>query len=207
MFPRGTIDAPRVTLLDRSNRYQTDPHAHTKENSPVSDAPNPAKPAVPTPHWIAVTDPSTPMMIAVNHPANHPAKHAIEIKSRHWYGVPIPRWLRVFDCRGEALTGAYMASDKAAADLGLLGHATTPVHQYVGVDSRTADEGELAGQVTRMVASARELRRGHQSCARAGNLDRGLGGQVFCLPVAICLSNFGWDVLCDRRTARTKYFL
>lgn len=139
-----------------------------------------------------------------------------------WYDVSIPPWLRAFDCRAsdqdvmpKTPWGATLFSDeKAAVDLGLRAidaegkrfyHDTTPLSCRTYTDARTADHHELARQVTDMVTEARKMYTEYQ---RVANLpyQPGTGGSVLYLPVAICLSNFGWGILCDTRTQVIRSF-
>ena len=132
--------------------------------------------------------------------------HAKEVTGK-WFGVEIPVWLRAFDCRGEPFAGPYMGSEKAEVDLGLRGgddrHGTTPMSCQTYIDARTADEVELRRQVTDMVREAEKMKKAYDA---APTKDQGHGGSCLYLPVAICMSNFGWGVLCDRRTQRVRYF-
>lgn len=136
---------------------------------------------------------------------------AIEVKGS-WFGVEIPSWLRAFDCRGEALATPYKGSEKAEVDLGLRSlkgesywaHGTTPLSCQTYIDARTADEVELRRQVTDMVKEATKFKKEYDA---VGNVaDKGLGGSCFYLPIAICMSNFGWSILCDRRSQRVRHF-
>lgn len=132
--------------------------------------------------------------------------YAIEVKGE-WFGVVLPPWLRAFDCRGEALAGPYMASEKAEADLGLRTvndrHGVTPMSCQTYIDARTATEEELRRQVTDMIKEATRIKKEYDA---APTEDAGLGGSCLYLPIAICMSNYGWSVLCDRRTQRTRHF-
>lgn len=137
-------------------------------------------------------------------------KYAKEVEltgSRCWYGVGVPAWLRAFDCRGEPLAGPYMGSEKAEVALGLrVGderHGTTPLSCQTYIDARTAGVEELRRQVTDMV---REAERFKAEYDQAPTVDQGHGGSCLHLPVALCMSNFGWSILCDRRTMRVCYF-
>ena len=141
--------------------------------------------------------------------------YAIEISEREWHGVEIPEWLRVFDCRGDDLVKAswghvLWSSEKAEVDLGLRSDkdrfATTPLSCSTYIDSRTAVESELARQVANMVAEATRLRDQCLEAKQSPGEDKGFGGSGYYLPVAIAMSNFGWDIICDRRISVTKFF-
>jgi hypothetical protein len=140
--------------------------------------------------------------------------YAIEITEREWYGVKIPTWLRVFDCRGDELPKAWKrtlwSSDRAEVDLGLLTEkdrfATTPLSCSTYIDSRTCAEAELTRQVTDMVKEATFLLEQYLDAKENPGENREHGGSGFYQPVAIALSNFGWNVICDVRLSATKFF-
>jgi hypothetical protein len=141
--------------------------------------------------------------------------YSIEITEREWHGVEIPEWLRVFDCRGDEIPKAswgpaLFSSEKAEVDLGLRSEkdrfGTTPLSCQTYQDSRTAVESELARQVTDMVKEATRLRDQYLEAKQNPGEDKGLGGSGYYLPVAIAMSNFGWDVICDTRVSVTKFF-
>lgn len=142
-------------------------------------------------------------------------KYSIEITERQWYGVKVPKWLRVFDCRGAELPKTpwgytLFASEKAEVDLGLRSETdsfgATPISCSTYIDSRLAAEAELIRQVTDMVQRARQLRLQYLAAKKNPGEDKGHGGSAYYLPVAVTLSNFGWSVLCDRRVSVTKFF-
>jgi hypothetical protein len=141
--------------------------------------------------------------------------YAIEITEREWYGVKIPKWLRVFDCRGDDIVKApwgraLWSCEKAEVDLGLLSKdndfTSNPLSCSTHIDSRTAPESELTRQVTDMVKEARRLRVQYLDAKKDPGEDKGHGGSGYYLPVAIALSNFGWNIICDRRESVTKFF-
>jgi len=112
-----------------------------------------------------------------------------------WYGVPIPGWLRVFDCRAsdEEITptapwgAALWSSERAEVDLGLRrgyadSDATNPVSCHTYIDARTASKEEIRAQLRRMIEAATSAR------------PQGV--------VAVALGNFGWTVIADRRKER-----
>jgi hypothetical protein len=141
--------------------------------------------------------------------------NAIEITEREWYGVKIPSWLRVFDCRGEDLVIApwgsvLWSSKRAEVDLGLRTEkdrfGTTPLSCSTHIDSRTASESELTRQVADMVKEATKLRDQYLEAKKNPGKDKWFGGSGYYLPVAIAMSNFGWNVICDKRTSVTKFF-
>ena len=140
--------------------------------------------------------------------------YSIEITNRTWYGVTIPEWLRVFDCRGDDIPRSpwgtsLFSGERAAVDMGL----RTEKEKYDGhpsscstyIDSRTAPESELVRQVTDMVKEAErillEFRDAQERPAKPG-----AGGSCFYLPVAICLANYGWSVMVDERVKAIRTF-
>ncbi len=135
-----------------------------------------------------------------------------EIKGS-WHGVILPEFIRAFDCRHEdkeynrTPEGRWLlSSDCAAADLGILGEDTRPVSCSTYIDARTAEESELRRQVTSMVAEAWRMKAEYDKVKRHPGKDKGHGGSVLYLPLAIVLSNFGWCVLCDSRVSVVKRF-
>lgn len=141
---------------------------------------------------------------------------------RVWYGVELPEWLRAFDCRAEnkdiapeaPWTNMYgkvilWGSERAEVDLGLRSreesHGTTPISCQTYLDARKASESELRSQVLDMVSSAWRLRREWLS-AKEHQAAPGEGGGCCYQPVAICMSNFGWSIICDRRTQVVRRF-
>jgi len=141
--------------------------------------------------------------------------YAIEIKDREWYGVKIPKWLRVFDCRGDEILKApwghtLWSSEKAEVDLGLRTETdrfgTTPLRCSTYIDSRTAAETELTRQVTDMVKEAKQIRVQYLDAKKNPGEDKGHGGSGYYMPIAIAMSNFGWNVICDERISATKFF-
>lgn len=133
--------------------------------------------------------------------------YANEIKGP-WFGVEIPAYLRCFDCRGTELVGPYLSSERAEADLGLYvgdeRYGTTPVSCHTYLDARTASDELLAKQVQDMVRESERLNQEYESCVETK--DTGKGGSCFYRPLALCMSNYGWSVLCDRRTVRIRHF-
>ena len=147
-------------------------------------------------------------------------KYATEITTGEWYGVAIPAWLRAFDCRQDETTtnpdwhGRMLwSSERAAVDCGLIewddagtvDYSTTPESTRTYVDARTAPDEELASQVRNLVDSAQRMR-AHYAEASERRARPGEGGSVVYTPLAICISNFGYSVLCDRRTGITRRF-
>lgn len=141
--------------------------------------------------------------------------YAIEITEREWCGVKIPKWLRVFDCRGDELTKApwgqtLWSSEKAEIDLGLRSEkdrfGTSPLSCSTHIDSRTAPEAELTRQMADMVKEATRLRKQYLEAKKNPGEDKGHGGSGYYLPVAVAISNFGWNVICDERISVTKFF-
>ena len=139
---------------------------------------------------------------------------AVEIKEASWYGVDLPRWIRVFDCRcakgtefsAKAPWGAtLMGSERAEVDMGLRGetwderHATTPMSCSTYIDARTCDESELRKQVSDMVREAARMRDTYLK-AKENPAKEGEGGGCNYMPVGIALSNFGWSIIADTRT-------
>ena len=57
-----------------------------------------------------------------------------------------------------------------------------------------------------MVAEATRLRDQYLEAKQSPGEDKGFGGSGYYLPVAIAMSNFGWDIICDRRISVTKFF-
>ena len=57
-----------------------------------------------------------------------------------------------------------------------------------------------------MVKEATRLRDQYLEAKQNPGEDKGLGGSGYYLPVAIAMSNFGWDVICDTRVSVTKFF-
>jgi hypothetical protein len=141
--------------------------------------------------------------------------YSIEIAERIWYGVKIPKWLRAFDCRGDELPKApwgrtLWSYEKAAMDLGLLSEkdsfTTNPLSCSTYTDSRTAAETELVRQISDMVREAKKFRNQFLDAKKKPGDDKGHGGSAYYLPVAIAMSNFGWNIICDRRISVTKFF-
>ena len=134
-----------------------------------------------------------------------------EITDREWYGVKIPRWLRVFDCRGDGTVKAWRtlwASEAAEVDLGLRteteSHATTPVSGSGYADMREYEpDAKLA--VARMVQEAKKLRLAYTE-ALGKPPTEGDGGSCHYPPVAVALCNFGWSVIADRRVCVVRRF-
>ena len=130
-----------------------------------------------------------------------------------WFGVAIPPWIRAFDCRSETFSvkadwGDYLfGSEKAAADLGLLSenhnYYITPIRLHPNVDLREAYEEELHSEISAMVREAFNYRQEFLSALESSNLG---GSAYYYLPVAICMSNFGWSLVCDVRVFRVKQF-
>jgi len=139
-----------------------------------------------------------------------------EIKGS-WFGVTIPEWLRAFDCRSSeddiaprTPWGSYLwSSERAAVDLGLRAEGvyndTTPVGCSTYIDARTAPEEELRRQVENMVAEATRLREEYLEGKKFPDTE-GQGGSCLYMPVAVCLSNFGWSVLADRTQGIVRRF-
>jgi len=141
-----------------------------------------------------------------------------EITGGSWYGVSIPEWLRVFDCRSsdddiapKAPWGEHLwSSERAEVDVGLKrgygdNDATCVVSCSTYVDARKADEKELARQVSDMVREATRLReeylKGKEKPAKKGD-----GGSCLYMPVCITLANYGWSVISDRSTQIVRAF-
>ncbi len=134
-----------------------------------------------------------------------------------WFGVTIPAWLRVFDCRADSSDiaprsswgSSLWSSERAEVDLGLRTaterNATTPVSCSTYVDARRADDAELAQQVTRAIAEATRLRDEYET-AKAKPAKPGSGGSCLYLPVAVSIANFGWSVISDERTRIVRAF-
>jgi hypothetical protein len=139
--------------------------------------------------------------------------YSTEITAKEWYGAQIPKWLRVFDCRGDETPKgpngiSIFASEKAAYDLGLRSatdtdwHDGTPLSQSTNWDARTAPPEELKRQVTDMVKAAKQLMRLYKK-----NLNSPPGpGVGYEKVVAVALSNFGWCVITDKRFRSIKPF-
>jgi hypothetical protein len=144
-------------------------------------------------------------------------KYANEVTGGMWYGVTLPSWLRAFDCRAdmsdfapESSWGAPLfGSQRAEVDMGLRTKddrfACTPISCQTYIDARKADMQELCRQVTDMVNSATGLRADYES-AKAAAKEPSNGGSCYYMPVAICLSNFGWSIMCDNRTVVVRSF-
>lgn len=141
--------------------------------------------------------------------------YAKEVKGE-WFGVKIPEWLRAFDCRSLDEEGiprtpwgtTLYSSERAAYDLGLRGQGrwddTTLVSCQTYIDSRTAPEEELRSQITRMVRDAEKYRREYEEGQKYPS--NGQGGTCLYMPLAICLSNYGWSIIADRRTQIVRRF-
>lgn len=136
------------------------------------------------------------------------------------FDVSLPDWLRFFDCRASEKelfpeapwTNMYgkvilFGSERAEVDLGLRTKddrfGTTPTSCQTYVDARVCDSNELSRQVADMVQAATKLRQDWIEAAKHPSAD---GGSCYYKPVAICLSNYGWNVLCDTRTKRVRAF-
>jgi len=139
--------------------------------------------------------------------------YAIEVIGT-WYGIEIPSWLRAFDCRAnDAATSPWgtslWSSERAEVDMGLRTatsrNATTPVSCSTYTDARRADDAELARQVTRMVEEATRIRAEYLA-AKDRPAQPGSGGSCLYLPVAVCMANYGWSVVCDERTMIVRAF-
>lgn len=140
--------------------------------------------------------------------------YSIEITTREWYGVKIPKWLRVFDCRGDDIPRrpngvAIYSSEKAAYDTGLRTDTEwndgTPVSMQTHWDSRTAPSEELTRQVTAMVAEAKSLKREYDKALKTPP-PPGESGSLFFKVVCVALSNYGWCVLVDQRCQAVRPF-
>jgi hypothetical protein len=145
--------------------------------------------------------------------------YATEVKDM-WYGIALPAWLRAFDCRSEA--GKEFASrtpqgrcltglERAEVDLGLCGegyerYSTVPVSCATYIDSCTATQAELSRQVEDMVRQATKLYQEYQHQRTLPSV-QGQGGSCLYLPVAVCMSNFGWCVVSDLRTVVVRPFV
>lgn len=141
-------------------------------------------------------------------------KYAIEIMDKEWYGVKIPSWLRVFDCRGtdtptspEGYT--MFGSEKACYDLGLRNESyyydSTPWHCSTYTDSRTASEDELKNQVTDMVTAAKSSMKEYRDALKKP-AEEGQGGSCYYLVVGVAISNYGWAVIADTRQKAVRGF-
>ncbi len=147
--------------------------------------------------------------------------YAKEILGGSWFGVSLPEWLRAFDCRRESVElfqrapwgGVIVGNECAAVDLGFRNgswdtdYDTTPISCSGIADTRTAERWQLANEVADMIKAATKL---HVSflAAKANPAPEGVflasqgnqGGSCEYQPIAICLCNFGWSVLSDKRT-------
>lgn len=133
------------------------------------------------------------------------------------FGVKIPSWLRVFDCRGEAMADklpngiVLFGSEKAAYDLGLrtVGpyehNDATPLSCNTYIDARDCPESELKRQLESGIKEATRFLTSYQD-ALANPAKEGEGGGCYELPVAIALCNFGWSIITDRRQRAVKAF-
>lgn len=140
-------------------------------------------------------------------------KYATEVTSKEWYGVTLPKWLRLFDCRSSDSWDAPKApwgeniygGDRAQMDLGLKrgyyedNDATTLTSCSTYIDSRTACMGELARQVSDMIEAAERFRRDYEK-SQSKIAKPGEGGSCLYLPVAAEMSNFGWSIIADKRS-------
>lgn len=150
--------------------------------------------------------------------------YAIEIVGGMFLGLPIPTWLRVFDCRkpegqefvkapwtytldGETFTPSLLGSETAAVDLGLRGEGfhedTTPISGSGYGDTRRSESEALAA-VKSMIESAHRLHKDWEDACRKPMSTN--GGSVVYKPVAIALCNYGWSVICDKRGYRVVEF-
>jgi hypothetical protein len=140
--------------------------------------------------------------------------YSVELIDRKVFGVRIPEWLRVFDCRGEIMrtesNRALYSSDKATWDLGLDSdtecNSSCPISCSTHIDSRSCDESELARQMADMVSHAKKAMTSYVEAVNMPGDDKGHGGTGHDKPIAIALSNYGWSVICDRRLSATKFF-
>jgi hypothetical protein len=140
--------------------------------------------------------------------------YAQEIKEATWHGIVLPAGLRAFDCRGDNVIRSpwgtvLFASEKAECDLGLRKqnewYATTPVSCHTYIDSRRAADSQLRQLVKAMVSESGKLWDKWEAAAASRPTSH--GGEAVYRPLALCLENFGWCILADKRMSRTRYFL
>jgi hypothetical protein len=137
-----------------------------------------------------------------------PIVHSIEITGE-WFGIPVPSWLRAFDCRSsdeQTFKSKYWGSERAQIDLGLgVGwecHATTPLSCSTYYDARGAAIDDLRHQVEDMVREADKFYAEWETATD----NPGNGGSCLYRPVGIALCNYGWSVISDKRTMKVRAF-
>jgi hypothetical protein len=153
--------------------------------------------------------------------------YAKEIKGT-WYGVEIPAWLRVFDCRQSdedmsesrapwtvtTSTGEHRpllwSGERAEVDCGLRTkddrHATTPHSCQAYTDFRKANDATCAKYVREMIVEAERERAVYEKAKANPKADKGHGGSCYYMPVFAYLANYGWGVTADQRTMVVEPF-
>lgn len=143
--------------------------------------------------------------------------YAIEIKNS-WLGIVLPPGIRAFDCRrdggkefhrtqwGTSICG----SEAAAHDLSLRDERfkeqdATLLSCQTYTDARTCNELELKRQITDMLQEVAYLEQTYER-AKKNPAEPGNGGGCVYKPLAICMSNFGWSILADKRTCIVEAF-
>lgn len=129
--------------------------------------------------------------------------YSTEIK-KEWYGVKLPKACRAFDCRGESVKdkrGYFLYShEKAQADTGMVFQCPVSAQGY----RDTRDSEETAQQcVKRAIEEFKKYRRLFLKAKRLASNEVGSG---YFAPIGICLSNFGWTLLCDGNEFHTIPF-
>jgi hypothetical protein len=134
-----------------------------------------------------------------------------------WFGIKLPDGIRAFDCRSENVfedppspwgTTLY-SSEKAEVDLGLRTqtewNGTTPLSCNTYIDARKCSDDELRKQVLDMVEQATKFQDEYIEAAKH-MASAGQGGSCLYQVVGVALSNFGWSILCDKRTCIVRRF-
>lgn len=137
----------------------------------------------------------------------------------NWFGVELPDWIRFFDCRTcESLNcrqeesqlyqktpegNTLWSSERAAYDLGIYPHVASMLSCDPGYDLRKSEKEvirALKGAIEKVV----EFKKEYKEAFEKGMSDD--GGSVIYDPMAICISNFGWSIIADRRSFMVRAF-
>lgn len=136
--------------------------------------------------------------------------HSKEIKGE-WFGVSIPQWLHVFDCRqspDKGIVAPYKIEDEVEKVLGLKAdgksHTNVPHFCTCYGNLLNCSESELKRQIISALHIADGLRLEYER-AVAPPTDK--GGHACYLPLAITFNNYAWSILADRRVYRLQAFI